>query len=209
MIHFCREASCGSLSSLVLVEPDIVKGHLLPSLLPLLSDTSGLLSYFSSYPCDFSLWLLLLFSAPTVRLYVVDLLSSLCVAHVSVMELVVPPLVELFTQLIRCPSPDVQFTLSISSVLLSITQSCISWVEFRRLFSDGLLRQLVVVCVTCDDVISPLLDNVVTIVSLFTQAADEGWADLSLVPLTCLCLLNYSLCSACARVYLPGLLKCW
>ena len=105
-----------------------------------------------------------------VRLCVLDLLSSLCVADAGMVGLCLPPLVDLLAELMAAPSPDLTLALSVSSALLNITRSCISWVEFRELLGDRLLRQLVAVCVMSCDVISPLLENIVTIVSLYAQA---------------------------------------
>ena len=100
-------------------------------------------------------------------------MSSLCIADASMVELCLPPFVDVLAELMSTPSHDLVLALSISSALLNITRSCISWVEFQEILSDRLLRQLVAVCVMSCDVIGPLLENVVTVVSLFTQAVEE------------------------------------
>ena len=92
-------------------------------------------------------------------------------------ELCLPPLVDVLAGFLSAPSPDLTLVSSISSALLKITRNCISWVEFRELLSNRLLQQLVAICVMSCDVISPLLENIVAIVSLFTQAVDERFSD--------------------------------
>ena len=92
-------------------------------------------------------------------------------------ELCLPPLVDALAELVSTPPHDLALALSISSALLNITKNCISWVEFQELLSDRLLRQLVAVCVMSCDVIGPLLENIVTIVSLFTQAVEERYRE--------------------------------
>ena len=103
-----------------------------------------------------------------------DLLSALSVVHPSLLERAVPRLVEWFDQLLRSPSPSsTQLTTCISLALVNVTKACLCWSEYQRLLKEGLLRQLVAVCVMSRDVIEPVLDNVATILSLYTQPADD------------------------------------
>ena len=96
----------------------------------------------------------------------------MCVVHPSLLELGVPSLVEQFGRLLQVP-PNIQLASSISSALVHITRTCIGWELCQALLSGGLLQRLVAVCVMSHDVISSMLENIATILSLFTQVADE------------------------------------
>ena len=109
----------------------------------------------------------------SVQPRVVDVLTAVCVVHPSLLELGGPFLVEQFGHLFKAPTPDIQLASSISSALVHITRTCIAWEMYQNLLSGGLLQQLVAVCVMSCDVISPVLENIAIILSLFTQAADE------------------------------------
>lgn len=109
----------------------------------------------------------------SVQLHGVAVLAAVCVVHPSLLELVVPSLVEQFGHLLQVPSPNIQLASSISSALVDITRTCISWELCQTLLSGGLLQRLVAACVRSCDVISPMLENISTILSLFTQVADE------------------------------------
>ena len=111
---------------------------------------------------------------PSVLERTVDLLSALSVVHPSLLEQAVPRLVEWFDQLQRSPSPSsTQLTTCISLALVDITKACLCWSEYQKLLKDGLLWQLVAVCVMSRDVVELVLDNIATILSLYTQQADD------------------------------------
>ena len=115
-----------------------------------------------------------LMTDPSLLERIVDLLSALSVVHPGLLEQAVPRLVEWFNQLLRSPSPSgTQLTTCISLALVDITKACLCWSEYQKLLSEGLLRQLVAVCVMSRDVIEPVLDNIATILSLYTQQADD------------------------------------
>ena len=86
------------------------------------------------------------------------------------MELTLPALVEQFGRLLRL---DVHLASSITSALVRIANSCLSWEECQMLLADSLLQKMVAACVMSRDVIAPVLEHVVTILSLFTQVVNE------------------------------------
>ena len=112
----------------------------------------------------------------SVQLHAVDMLSALCVIDSCLLELGLPSLVEHFGRLLGAPSPasiQLQLASSISSALVHIARACVGWELCQTLLSGGLLRRIVAVCVISCDIISPMLENVAIILSLFVQIANE------------------------------------
>ena len=113
----------------------------------------------------------------SVQLHAVDMLAALCVIDPCLLELGLPSLVEHFGRLLGAPSPpasiQLQLASSISSALVHITRACMGWELCQTLLSGGLLRRIVAVCVMSCDIISPMLENVDIILSLFVQTANE------------------------------------
>ena len=105
-----------------------------------------------------------------IQLHLVKLLSSLCVVHSTLLELSVPALVERFCRVLRS---DTQLASAIASALVTVTQTCVSWENYQRLLSNGLLQQLVAECVMSCDIIASVLESIVAILSLFTQSSDD------------------------------------
>lgn len=102
------------------------------------------------------------------------MLAAVCVVHPSLLELGVPSLIEQLGHLLVAPSPpSVQLASSYGSALVHITRMCIAWELCQALLSGGLLQRLLAVCVTSCDVISPMLENIAIVLSLFTQTANE------------------------------------
>ena len=105
------------------------------------------------------------------------MLAALCVIDPCLLELGLPSLVEHFGHLLGAPSPpasiQLQLVSSISSALVHIARACMGWELCQTLLSEGLLQRIVAVCVTSCDIISPMLENVAIILSLFVQTANE------------------------------------
>jgi hypothetical protein len=124
----------------------------------------------------------------SVQLHAVEVLAAVCVVHPSLLELGVPSLVEHFGRLLGAPSPlpppGVQLASSISLALVHIARECVGWEVCQALLSGGLLQRLVAVCVMSRDVISPMLENVAIVLSLFTQTANERYVPYNLYILT-------------------------
>ena len=183
-IRFCvlisiRESSCDAVAVFASVDPDTVKETLLPSLLSLLSDSEGLVMfilymYIYPAPCIETTNLTFAIVDPSVQLHVVDMLAAVCVVQPILLELGVPSLIEQFGHLLKAPTPPhIHLASSVSSALVHVTRTCIGWEICQTLLSGGLLQRLVAVCVMSRDVISPMLENIAIILSLFTQTADE------------------------------------
>ena len=104
-----------------------------------------------------------------------DLLSALSVIHPRLLEEALPRLVEWFGQLQRCPVPSTQLASCVCLALVDITRRCICWEECQKLLAEGLLQELVAISVMSRDTIDPVLENVATILSLYTQTASDRY----------------------------------
>ena len=103
------------------------------------------------------------------------MLSAVCEIDPCLLELGLPSLVEHFGHLLGAPSPpaSIQLASSISSALVHITRACMGWELCQTLLSGGLLRRMVAICVISRDIISPMLENVAIVLSLFVQTTNE------------------------------------
>ena len=111
-------------------------------------------------------------SDSSIQLHAVDVLARVGVVHPSLLAHVVPPLVEEFGRLLQPPC-NLQLASAISLALVCTTQTCVDWELYQTLLSEGLIQKLVAKCVMSCDVISPVLNDIATVMSLYTQVADE------------------------------------